>query len=95
MFKVACLAYKVLHGLASAYLANLLQWYIPARSLHSADKDLLVIPKIRTKKYGSQTFAHAAPSVFNALPQDVRQSPSLESFKAWLKTQLFIYAFNQ
>ncbi len=32
-FKVACLAYKSLHGLAPSYLAQLLKWYTLARSL--------------------------------------------------------------
>ncbi len=94
-FKVACLAYKSLNGLAPSYLAQLLKRYTPARSLRSADKDLLVIPKIRTKKYGSQTFAYAASVNYNSLPLTVCQSPSIESFKTRLKTHLFTQVFHQ
>ena len=65
IFKVACLAYKALHGLAPVYLENLLQRYTQTRSLRSAGKDLLVVPKIRTKKFGRRTFAYAAPYTFN------------------------------
>ena len=93
-FKITCLAYKSIHGLAPSYLTQLLKWYTPVRSLRSADKDLLVVPKIRTKKYGSRTFAHAASIVYNSVPLEIHQSPSLESFKTRLKTHLFVNVFN-
>ncbi len=66
--------YKALHNLAPTYLANLLHYYNPPRSLHSAGQDFLTQPKIHTKKYGSQTFACAAPTVFNSLPIEIHQS---------------------
>ena len=52
-FKVTCLAWKVLHGLASSYLSNTLARYQPARSLWSTGQDLLVVSKIRTERYGA------------------------------------------
>ncbi len=75
MFKVACVAFKALISLAPLYLTNKLHRYNLTRSLHSAGKDLLIAPKICTKKYGARSFAHAAPTVFNSLPSD--NSPQL------------------
>ncbi len=52
----------------------------------------LVLPRIRTT-LGSRAFSHAAPYLWNSLPQDVRNSESLIVFKSLLKTHLFRQAF--
>ena len=39
-------------------------------------------------------FAHAGPKIFNALPSDVRESDSLESYKPRHKTCLFKCGFS-
>ena len=64
-FKVLCLAYKALHGLAPAYLSHTLAQYEPTRNLWSARQDLLVVPKIKTDRYGARAFTHAAPCLYN------------------------------
>ena len=71
-FKVLCLAYKSLHGLAPAYLADLIKQYVPRRNLRSADQNLLMVPKIRTNRYGARAFKFAARSLFNSLPVDIQ-----------------------
>ena len=38
IYKTALLTYKALHGLAPQYLADLLEYYVPTRSLRSADQ---------------------------------------------------------
>ncbi len=89
LFKLLCLTFKALNGLAPQYLADQLQSYTPARALHSADQGLLCIPKICTKKFGARTFAHAAPYHYNELPIIIRQSTSLALFMNHLKTHFF------
>ena len=93
-FKVLCLAYKLLHGLAPAYLADLITPYVPKQSLRSAELNLLAVPKTRTIKYGVRAFEYAAPNLFNYLPGHVRLSTTYDTFKGILKTHLFQAAFG-
>ena len=94
MFKILCLTFKALHGLAPGYIADLIKPYSPTRALHSSDHQLLCIPKVNTKKFGERSFSHAAPRLYNGLPFDLRQSTSFECFKSNLKTYLFRMAFE-
>ena len=41
------------------------------------------------KTYGYRVFSHRAPTLWNALPDDIRQVEHLQSFKSKLKTHLF------
>ncbi len=95
IFKLLCLTYKALNGLAPPYLADLLKSYIPTRSLRSAEKGLLCAPKSRTKTFGERSFICAAPLHYNALPLDIRQAKTLDSFKSRLKTHFFRLAYTE
>ncbi len=95
LFKLLCITYKSLNGQAPHYLKGQLQPYIPARSLRSADKMLLVVPKVRTKKYGARAFAHVAPSHYNTLPLSVHQSTNIDVFKSRLKTYFFRLSYPE
>ena len=46
-FKVLVLTFRALHGQAPEYLTDLLEPYVPSRTLRSADQGLLVIPRTR------------------------------------------------
>jgi len=87
-------AYKALNGLAPPYLADLLKPYPPTRSLRSADRLLLVVPKWRLKQRGDRAFAVAAPNVWNELPLQVRLAPTLPVCKCRLKTHFSSLAFT-
>ena len=87
-FKIATITFKVLKNRQPSYLLDLLQPHNPQRSLRSSDKLLLDTPKIKTA-LATRSFAHAAPSVWNSLPFDLRNSSSLHSFTTHLKTHLF------
>ena len=82
-------------GMAPVYLANLVCRYNPGRKLRSASKHLLKPPKVNLKSYGERSFQFAAPTLWNALPEDIKRSSSLDSFKVRLKTLLFNEAFNR
>ena len=85
--------YKTLHGLAPAYIEDLLVSYIPGRYLRSAKKNLLAVPGFKLNSYGRRAFSVAAPLLWNSLPQHVRDAESLDIFKRQLKTVLFKRAF--
>ena len=46
---------------------------IPGRNLRSGKKNFFVISPVLTKTYGERTFAHAAPIMWNNLPDSLTQ----------------------
>lgn len=89
VFKILLLVYQCFHEIAPSYLSDLLVKYQPVRSLRSVQKDLYVVPCISTKYYGKRSFEHAAPELWNSIPNNVRHAISIKGFKASLKTYLF------
>ena len=70
----------------------------------SRDNDLLtifVIGLIRTSRhsftshmsYGDYAFSVAGPTLWNRLPEDIRNASLFENFKSVLKTQMFKVAY--
>ena len=80
--------YKTIRTTQPAYLNSVLQHYTPARTLRSSDTNLLSVPRVRTC-FGSRSFSVAAPSIWNSLPFDIRNSCSIASFRCKLKTFYF------
>ena len=95
-YKVLLLCFKALKGLAPSYLSDLLEWYVPPRSLRSTSKNLLKEPRSRLKNFGDRSFRVAAPKLWNKLPDEMRKidSVDLEQFKRLLKTHLFKQAYD-
>jgi len=87
-FKIL-ITYKTLHGLAPAYIEDLLDSYIVGRYLRSAEKNLLAVPGFKLNSYGRRAFSVAAPLLWNSLPQHVGDAESLNVFKRELKTVFF------
>ena len=88
-FKIAKITYNCLKKLAPNYLCALVKPYKPNRTLRSIEQNLLTIPKTNTKTLGNKSFYVAAPTVWNSLPLEIRNSESLDIFKSRLKTYLF------
>ena len=93
-FKILLMVYKARNGLAPAYLSDCLTEYTPGRRLRSSDANLLVVPTMNRKKHGEAAFCCYGPKIWNRLPPHLRLAPSVESFKAQLKTYFFTLAFN-
>jgi len=53
-------------------------------------QNCLTVPRCRLGTYGCRAFYYAGPSVWNSLPDELRNSGSFDSFKQFLKTILFI-----
>jgi len=92
-YKLGVMVYRCLHGRAPRYLADRL---IPAsdaaprrRRLRSAYQNRLIVPRCRLSTYGCQAFYYAGPTVWNSLPDELRNSDSFDSFARFLKTILF------
>ncbi|XP_057198862.1 uncharacterized protein LOC130559668 [Triplophysa rosa] len=88
-FKTLLLAYKTTTDLAPPYLHSLMQTYIPARSLCSANERRLVVPSQKGKKSLSRTFSGSVPHLWNDLPAATILADSVAIFKNRLKTHLF------
>ena len=93
-FKINLITFKIMNGLSPDYLCDLIQPYIPSRSLRSSSANLLMRSSFNLKSYGKRAFSFAAPFLWNALPDNIRLTNSIEIFKNLLKTYLFKRAFN-
>ena len=93
-FKIAVITFKALHGAAPSYITDLIKPYTPGRLLRSSNQFLLSTSKFNLKTYGGRSFTIAAPSVWNALPFELRSCNSLSSFKSKLKTWLFKICYD-
>ena len=94
-YKVATLCHQCIYGSETPmYLKELIQPYVPRRSLRSNDSTLLVVPRFSLQTYGLRAFSVNGPKVWNSLPIELRQTTSYLSFKKHLKTHLFISHLN-
>ena len=93
-YKILLITYKALNGLAPGYIRDLLHVYRPARQLRSSARNLLSVPTIKLATYGQRSFSHAAPMLWNSLPDSLRHCATLSSFKLNIKTYLFKQAYD-
>ena len=66
-YKILLLAFKCIIGKAPAYLASILQPYVPPRALRSAALHRLQEPSAQ-RKYRERAFSVCAPKLWNSLP---------------------------
>ena len=88
-YKILLMTYKALNGMAPEFISDLIQLYVPTRSLRSSSGSHLEVPCSVTKFYGERAYASAAAHLWNTLPNNICQAPSLTIFKSLLKTHLF------
>ena len=93
-FKIIVLTFRILHGMAPAYLNDLITVQKSNRSLRSYSRSDLLIPKSRTKSYGDRSFSVSAPRIWNALPTSLRAEHNFDRFKRNLKTYLFSKSYG-
>ena len=100
VFKIATLVYKFLHTGFPKYFSPYISSYSSSYNTRRSQSggNFLVIPKFQPSVYKSvkqfgHSFAFDAPTVWNALPDEIRAPPSLASFRKWLKTYLYTKAY--
>ena len=93
-FKIPLLTYKTLNGLALAYMRELLIPYSPKRTIRSTENHPLTPPRCRLEYFGRWSFAATAPTLWNNLPLNIKQAPSVDIFKSRIKTHLFQLAYS-
>ncbi len=91
-FKLLVFTYKAVHGDAPKYLCDLVCPYKPTRALRSTNNNMLTVLRTHVKA-GDNSFAVAAATLWNTLPNDIKTSDCLSTFKARLKTHFFRLSF--
>jgi len=94
-FKLLYIVFRALRGVGPLYLQELICPYRPTRSLRSENKNLLYVPACHTATYGNRLFTVETATLWNDLPQEVRDAENLSSFKRLLKTHFVNSAFPQ
>ena len=99
-FKLATLVYKFIHTGFPKYFTPYLSTYHNTYNTRCSQSvaNFLNVPKFQptihksTKQFGF-SFAFDAPTVWNSLPEDIRASPTIASFRKKLKTYLYANAY--
>ena len=88
--------WKALHDQAPKYIQQLItKKQQQNHDLRSNNKFLLAIPpSLNTNKFEDRAFSFAAPTLWNSLPEYVRNAVTLLTFKKNLKTHLFQKFYN-
>src|SRR4029434_6937092 len=87
--KVLLLTHKCINEHAPPYLQELITPQTSTRTLRSTNSSLLRVPNIKLRTMGDRAFCSGAPCLWNSLPDHLRATQTLDSFKAGLKTFLF------
>ena len=88
-FKIACIMFKCINGQAPKYLTDFLPSKQKTGHLCSYTSDSYPSTLHRSSLAYNASFPAAGPRLWNNLPQNIRQQPSLDMFRSNLKTHLF------
>jgi len=96
-YKILLLTFKCLLGQAPSYLSELLELYVPTRSLRSSSssQNLLRERRSKLKRCGDRAFAVCAPKLWNKLPESLHTITTLNAVKSILKTYIYKDSFNE
>ena len=94
-FKVLTLMHGAVHNSTPLYLPDRISTYTPARTLRSESQSLAVVPRINLERYGRRAFSCAGPTLWNALPLNLRTQQDPARFRRDLKTYLFNVAYSK
>ena len=102
VFKTATLVYKFLHTGFPRYFAPYLSPYTSSYSTRCSQSGAWqfpchskILPSVhKSVKQFVYSFDFDAPTVWNALPDEICASPSLASFRKQLKTYLYTKAYS-
>ena len=92
--KIATLTYKAVHLKQPPSLAK----HLKLKSMHlntrNNDQLLLQHPPVGTNSYGHRAFSYTAPTVWNKVPDYIRNAPSVMSFVKKTKTIRRLFKFG-
>jgi len=82
-FQKALQAYKMINNICPKYWYNYFTFTneICSKNLLSGDKFSLYIPNPNVERF-HKTFAYSGADIWNSLPHDVKNAPSIKTFKS-------------
>ena len=85
--KVLTVVYKCTRGIVPKYLQDLIKKCIPSRpGLHSrVSTTKLVVPHVTRQTFAARAFSVGGPSLWNSLPTDITEAPTVDQFKLGLR----------
>ena len=99
-FKIGLITYKILNQGQPVYIRELIHPYTSSRNTRRSTPKLkfLHTPTFdrrvhKSNKHFSNSFSHYTPVLWNSFPFQIRNSPSVPSFRKCLKTHLFNSSF--
>ena len=100
-FKIGLITYKILNQGQPVYLRELIHPYTSFRNTRRSTPKLKFLHTLtfdrrvdKSIKHFSNSFSHYAPVLWNSFPFQIRNSPSVASFRKHLKTHLFNSSFQ-
>jgi len=94
-YKLAVTTFKVLTTQEPSYLSELIRFHIPSRHLQSSGCNRLQQDGIKLA-FTERALYHAAPAVWNSLPQSITSNMScFNSFERLLKSEYFNRSHRQ
>ena len=88
-FKISTICYKTFNNCSPIYISSLIEKPTRMREMRSSnDTTLLKVPPKKLKTYGERSFSFYGPKLWNSIPREIRESPTLEIFKKIFKTLL-------
>ena len=89
LFKVLCIVYRCVNKQGPDFLNEMFNMKETTQTLTSNNQNYLDILVTKCKSYGDRAFSVLGVRVWNMLPLDIRNQPTLLSFRKLLKTELF------
>ena len=94
-YKILCIIFKCLNNLAPLCLSSRIKRKSFVRETRASKTGItLHVPHCKKSTFAARAFSVYGPDLWNTLPVNVQESPSLETFKRSLKTELFKRAFK-
>ena len=88
------MTFKALHTDRPPYLSDLLQHHEPKTSLCSSSSHQLLVPRHKLT-FGPRAFRFSAPRVWNSLPNSIRETKSLPTFRIQMSSKDILFSVGQ
>ena len=75
--------YKILNGLSPDIMQDIFE--IKSNYYNTCSARTFSSRNIKAVRYGLQTISHMAPRIWNLIPKEMKQIPTLNEFKAKIK----------
>ena len=94
-YKILTLVFKCMVGEAPTYLREMIQERGMRQEGLRSNRDFkfLMVPRTRRQTFAARSFSVAGPTLWNSLPNTIKQSNIVDGFKVKLKTYMFRCAF--